>query len=207
MDVERGQLPVQKSYFWQTDSAVARNSWCYTTANDYKPTSEIICDLMDVVSKNGGLLLNIGPKSDGTIPEGDRKILTEMGQWMKVNGEAVYDSKPWHKFGEGPTEVLGGHFSDSVAKVFTSKDMRFTVRGGSLYATVLNWPEDGKVDIVSLREASDTVNRPDFTGIVKNVTVLGFDGKVDWKRDAEALHVDACGMISINPVVIKVELL
>lgn len=82
-----------KLYFWQTCTSVAQNSWCYTEGNPYRSAADILCDLVDIVSKNGCLLLNIGPKADGTIPEEDRKILLEIGQWMKVNGEAVYGSQ------------------------------------------------------------------------------------------------------------------
>ncbi|HHU72222.1 MAG TPA: alpha-L-fucosidase, partial [Clostridiales bacterium] len=112
VDIERGQFADSKPYYWQTDTAVARNSWCYTTTNDYKNANEIICQLVDIVSKNGTLLLNIGPKGDGTIPQEDKEILQTIGKWLKVNGEAIYGSKVWRQFGEGPTKVTEGQFSD-----------------------------------------------------------------------------------------------
>lgn len=93
VEVERGGFAEAKPYAWQTDTAVARNSWCYTQSLDYKSSSEIICTLVDVVSKNGNLLLNIGPKADGTIPEGDKKILMDLAVWMKCNGEAIKEQK------------------------------------------------------------------------------------------------------------------
>ena len=89
VEVERGGFAEAKPYDWQTDTAVARNSWCYTDTLDYKSSNEIICTLVDVVSKNGNLLLNIGPKANGTIPDGDRAILEDLAKWMKVNSEAV----------------------------------------------------------------------------------------------------------------------
>ena len=128
VDIERGQFADQKPYFWQTDTSVARNSWCYTENNVYKTAYEIICDLVDVVSKNGCLLLNIGPKADGTIPEEDQSILLEIGEWLKINGEAIYDSRVWRVAGEGPTAIDEGQFTDGKAKTFTPEDIRFTVR-------------------------------------------------------------------------------
>ena len=94
-DVERGQFADMKSYIWQTDMATALNSWCYTENNKFRPATDLICDLVDIVSKNGRLLLNVGPKADGTFSEEDTKILKEIGAWLKVNGEAIYDTKVW----------------------------------------------------------------------------------------------------------------
>ncbi|WP_077624220.1 alpha-L-fucosidase [Sediminibacillus massiliensis] len=202
VDIERGQFSEQKPYFWQTDTAVAKNSWCYTENNHYKTAQEIICDLVDIVSKNGSLLLNIGPKADGTIPEEDKAILLEIGSWLKVNGEAIYDSKVWRKSGEGPTQIEEGQFTDSESKVFTSEDIRFTVNGSYLYATILKFPEDGKVTIQSLAE-QDASKLPHFHGIIKDVSVLGFDEKPAWERTEKGLEIAASQVSSDKPVVFK----
>ncbi|EAG2977530.1 alpha-L-fucosidase, partial [Listeria monocytogenes] len=95
VEIERGKFAEPQPFYWQTDTAIARNSWCYTTTLDYKTTREILQDLIEVVSKNGNLLLNIGPKGDGSIPEKDQAILKEIGAWLDVNGEAIYEAKPW----------------------------------------------------------------------------------------------------------------
>ena len=137
-DLERGQLDHITPDLWQNDTSVARNSWGYTEGNDYKKPSDIVLDLVDVVSKNGALLLNIGPKPDGTIPAEDTQILREIGKWLKVNGEAIYGTRYWKVFGEGPTVVPEGHFTDTYEKKFTSEDIRFTSRGNHIYATVLH---------------------------------------------------------------------
>ena len=108
LDVERGQLKDIRPLFWQTDTSVSKNSWGYVLNQDYKTAGSIICDLVDIVSKNGALLLNIGPRPDGTIPEQEQAILGEIGSWLSVNGEAIYDTRPWEVFGEGPTEVKDG---------------------------------------------------------------------------------------------------
>ena len=149
-DIERGQLNNISPYFWQNDTSVAKNSWGYTENNDYKESVEIIQDLVDVVSKNGALLLNIGPKSDGSIPEEDARIMRKIGDWLKINGEAIYGTTYWKIFGEGPTEVPEGHFTDTLRKEFTAEDIRFTAKANYIYATVLKWPEDGRVDIKAL---------------------------------------------------------
>ncbi len=203
VDIERGQFAEAKPYYWQTDTAVARNSWCYTGQNIYKPAKEILCDLIDIVSKNGNLLLNIGPKSDGTIPEEDRKILLEIGSWLKVNGEAIYETKVWRISAEGPTKIEEGQFADGNAKQFTSEDIRFTVKGSYLYATVLCPPESGIIRIQSLGE-KDASKLPHFHGIIREVSILGYDGALCWHREEEALVIKTDGWKSEFPVVCKV---
>lgn len=205
VDIERGQFADIKPFFWQTDTAVARNSWCYTTNQDYKSANEIICSLVDIVSKNGTLLLNVGPKSDGTIPEGDKKILKEIGAWLKINGEAIYDTKVWRMYGEGVTNVEEGQFTDKAAVEYTSEDIRFTVKGSYLYCTVLKYPEDGKVTIKALGE-NDASKKPLFHGIIKNVSVLGSSEVPVVMRDNKGLHIQTTQVNSEYPVVFKIEL-
>ena len=203
VDIERGQFAQAKPYYWQTDTAVARNSWCYTENNEYKSANEILCDLIDIVSKNGTLLLNIGPKSDGTIPEQDKAILLEIGNWLKINGEAIYDTTVWRSSGEGPTVITEGQFADGEAKQFTSEDIRFTTRGSNLYATVLRFPEDGIVKIRSLAE-KDASRLPHFHGIIKEVKALGYPGSLSWERNEEALVIKTSGIMSTYPVVFQI---
>ena len=204
VDIERGQFADAKPFIWQTDTAVAKNSWCYTENNDYKSPREIICDLVDIVSKNGRILLNIGPKADGTIPDEDRHILLEIGKWLSVNGEAIYGSAVWRYAAEGPTKVEEGQFADGNDKNYTSRDIRFTVNNGCLYATVLSYPENGEVCIESLREA-DASRLPLFHGIIKDVDVLGFSEKPEFKRDEKGLHIKTNTVKSEYPVVFKIK--
>ena len=187
-DVERGQFADRKPYFWQTDTAMALNSWCYTKKNEYRTAEEILCDLVDIVSKNGALLLNVGPKADGTIAPEEVSILKEIGAWLKVNGEAVYGAGMWREYGEGPTKIVEGQFSDGVKKNFTPDDFRFTMANGYLYATVLKCRESGEYCIRTLGER-DASKQANFHGIIKNVEVLGSRTKADWKRDEEGLHI------------------
>ena len=204
-DIERGQFADIKPYFWQTDTAIARNSWCYTENNDYKSAAGIVRDLIDIVSKNGTLLLNVGPKADGAIGPEDTAVLRAIGDWLKVNGEAIYDAHIWRVSGEGPTKVEEGQFTDAKEKVFTSQDLRFTVKGDKLYAACLVWPEDGEVAIKSLADA-DATRLPVFHGIIKDVDILGCAQKPTWRRDGEALHISAPFVKSDFPVVIRIAL-
>lgn len=203
VDMERGKFAQAQPYHWQTDTAIARNSWCYTTSLVYKSANEIICYLADVVSKNGNLLLNVGPKADGSFAEEDVNILQELGRWLAVNGEAVYETKPWRCAGEGPTKETEGQFSDSEATVYTSEDFRFTAGHGCIYAVCLHYPENGRITIRSLSSTKDA-NKPDFHGIIKNVELLGFAERPEYHMDEEGLHITTCAVRSEHPVVVKV---
>jgi alpha-L-fucosidase len=203
VEVERGAFADVKAFPWQTDTAVARNSWCYTDTLDYKSSREIIATLIDVVSKNGNLLLNIGPKADGSIPEGDRRILEDLAAWMKVNGEAIKESRVWRKAKEGPTEDFEGQFGDGKEKVYSTEDFRFTAKGGAVYAFAMNYPKDGRVCIKSFKKSPDQ-NVPEFHGIIRAVETLGFDEKINFEVTTQGLEFTTSSVKSEFPVVIKV---
>jgi alpha-L-fucosidase len=185
LDIERGQLASLRTLFWQTDTSVSKTSWGYVANHEYKTVDSNVDDLVDIVSKNGSLLLNIGPRPDGTIPEPEEKLLREIGQWLAVNGEAIYGTRPFAIFGEGPTAVVEGPFADQKRKAFTSEDVRFTTKGGKLYAIVLDWPSSGRVTIRSLSRQS-----PHWKGEIATVELLGAPGALKFTRDASALTVE-----------------
>jgi alpha-L-fucosidase len=182
-DVERGQLADIRPHFWQTDTSISKNSWGYVAEQEYKSVSDLVGDLADIVSKNGALLLNIGPRADGTIPEPEAEILLAIGRWLAVNGEAIYGTRPWKVFGEGPTEVASGSFTDTKRTAFTARDVRYTTHGDHLYALVLGVPE-GEVALRSLGTHLRLCPRP-----VARVELLGSERPVTWTRDAEALRI------------------
>jgi alpha-L-fucosidase len=183
-DIERGQSSTILPYFWQTDTSVSKNSWGYVSQQDYKSVTELVGDLVDIVSKNGALLLNIGPRPDGTIPEPEQAILLGLGEWLVVNGEAIYGTRPWKIFGEGPTQVIGGSFNDTKRAPFTGQDIRFTTRGDTLYALLLAWPEQGRATIKSLGTDLMLYEMP-----IEKVEMLGVSEPLSWNRTSDGLVV------------------
>lgn len=180
-DIERGMAPDIRPDFWQTCTSVSKNSWGYVSNHKYKEVDSLIDDLIDIVSKNGALLLNIGPTAEGLIPEPEQKMLREMGKWLEINGEAIYGTRPWKKYGEGPTAAAGGSFADTKRKAFTGDDFRFTTKGDALYAIALAWPADTKLLIKSL---------PTSEGRIESVKVLGSKAKANWEQSDEGLSVE-----------------
>jgi alpha-L-fucosidase len=183
LDIERGKIDHIRPLFWQTDTSICKKSWGYILDHDYKSAGSIIRDLVDIVSKNGCLLLNIAPKPDGTIPDEQRKILLEIGRWLNVNGEAIYGSRPWKVYGEGPTKVVEGEFKESAGEPFTSRDIRFTCKGDTLYAILLDWPGEE----VAVRSLSTLLRL--YQGEIFNVEMLGADEPLQWTRNEDGLKV------------------
>jgi alpha-L-fucosidase len=183
VDWERGRMARITPYPWIEDDSIDWNSWGYVTNSNYKDARRLVQGLVDVVSKNGCLLLSIGPRADGTIPEAIQERLLDIGAWLRVNGEAIYGTRPFKIFGEGPTLVKEGHFSESKGTEFKAEDIRFTVKGDTLYAISLGWPKD-KLAIKSL-----AAKTPLVTGEIADVSMLGQDEKLHWTRDDTGLIV------------------
>ncbi|MDR1527100.1 MAG: alpha-L-fucosidase [Dysgonamonadaceae bacterium] len=181
-DVERGKSGKMMKYPWQTDTSVGKKSWSYIDGEENKTPEQIVHDLIDIVSKNGNLLLNIGPKADGTITGEQKSILLSIGKWLKVNGDAIYESRCWKKFGEGQTESTKGSFTDNTATAYTAQDIRFTVKGNDFYAIVLNWDDRG-VTVKSLN--NDAI----ADAQILKVQMLGSDEEIAWTKTNEGLKL------------------
>jgi alpha-L-fucosidase len=181
LDIERGGLDSINPAVWQTDTSVSLGSWGYIEHDTFKKPGEIVQQLVDIVSKNGNLLLNIGPRSDGTIPDEVQQVLLSVGSWLKVNGEAIYGTRPWTTFGEGPTKVVAGTFHDTETKPYTAQDFRFTTKGATLYATELAWPANGHAVIHALGTSSKSV---------ASVALLGSDAPIHFEQRADGLYLD-----------------
>lgn len=181
-DVERGALTGISPVPWQTDTAIGKCSWGYIKDNQFKSSRQIICDLVDIVSKNGMLLLNIGPKADGTITDEETKVLLDMGDWLSINGEGIYGTRPWKQFGEGTVNNKEGFFQDGDEKAFTNEDFRFTYKNCCLYAFQMR-PSGKTVTIKSLARTGCH----DF--LLGNISVLGGNGIERAERTNEGLTI------------------
>ncbi len=182
LDIERGQLANIRPQYWQTDTSVSNKSWGYIENDTFKSPEFIVHQLIDVVSKNGNLLMNIGPRSDGTIPDGVQQVLRDVGSWLKINGEAIYGTRPWKTFGEGPTHVTEGAFNDTNVRPYTAADFRFTTKGDTLYAIELGWPDKPETLIESIK-AHMAGERT-----VESVELIG-SGRLQFKQADDGLHI------------------
>jgi alpha-L-fucosidase len=184
LDIERGKLDALRLLPWQTDTSVSIHSWGYVKNDEYRDAKSLIDELVDVVSKNGNLLLNVGPEADGTIPEQARATLLGMGAWLKTNGEAIYGSRPWLLYGEGPTKVMSSA-KNTDKQEFTPEDIRFTTQGAVLYAIALGIPANGELRVHTLWKGN-----PYLKGAVCSVELLGSRNKIAWTQAEDGLRIE-----------------
>ena len=180
-DLERGKMAGIKKKPWQTDTSIGKNSWGYVTNWITKDANSLIDDLIDIVSKNGCMLLNVGPKADGTIPPDQEEILREIGEWLDTNGEAIYETRYYKVYGEGPTKVEEGYMSEKKKKEpFTAEDLRFTQKDNTLYTLLFEWPEGNELVIKTLKTGAEDI---------KSLRMLGSDAELEWSQEEDGLHV------------------
>jgi alpha-L-fucosidase len=187
-DVERGKSDKLMKHPWQTDTFIGPGWSCIAQGNcepfhRVKTSRHIIHELVDIVSKNGNMLLDVAPLPDGTISEEQRDVLLSIGRWLKVNGEAIYGARCWKRFGEGDAVPAKGSFTDDTATAYTSADIRFTIKGCIFYAIVLNWDEEGTT-VKSLDKATLTDAK------IKKVEMLGSKEKIAWKTTDHGLRLE-----------------
>jgi alpha-L-fucosidase len=170
------------------DRAIAY-PWSYVNDKKYKDGADYhIRSLVDLVSRGGIFLLSLTPKGDGSIPEEEQEIMRGIGRWLKVNGEAIYGTRPWKIYAEGPTVTRGMKRNNKGEekeqwdwrKEFTAEDIRFTTKGDTLYAIALNWPDDGKLTVRALASGSEKI---------ETVSLLGHDGALEWAQTANGLQI------------------
>ncbi|MFD1256917.1 alpha-L-fucosidase [Mucilaginibacter terrae] len=190
-DIERGLSNEIEPLPWQTDTCIG--NWHYHRgiyeSKAYKSAKTIIQMMVDIVSKNGNLLLNIPVRADGTIDEIEQGIVEEIGRWMKANSESIYDTVPWRVFGEGPAleaiaELKREGFNEGKGKPFTAEDIRFASKGSVVYATIMGWPESGKTKVKSLGKNSDKNGKK-----VESVQLLSTKQKLVFEQKEDALYV------------------
>ncbi|WP_440135336.1 alpha-L-fucosidase [Chitinophaga sancti] len=191
-DIERGQSNSIEPLPWQTDTCIG--DWHYDRSiydrKGYKTAKTVIQMLVDIVSKNGNLLLNIPVRGNGSIDEEERKIVEEIGRWMAANGDSIYGTRPWKIFGEGASlensaPLTAQGFNEGKGKPYDHTDIRFTSKGDVLYASIMEWPADGKVLIKSLGTASQF-----FKGDINRVTLVANNTALQFSRNPEGLLIE-----------------
>jgi alpha-L-fucosidase len=203
-DIERGQSSKIEPFVWQTDTCIG--GWHYDRKlyenHKYKSTATVLQNLSDIVSKNGNLLLSIPVRADGTIDPDEHGIVEGIADWMDVNKEAIFSSRPWVVFGEGPSltaakAMRAQGFNEGTK--FTAADVRFTTQGKILYAIVMNTPTS-QVTIKSLGKTANRLGSP-----IATVELLGQKEKLTWSENDDALTIDPPVMAaSPLPVVFKI---
>jgi alpha-L-fucosidase len=187
LDIERGRADKILPAPWQTDTCIG--DWHYRRSifenHSYKTADTVVKMLVDIVSKNGNLLLNIPVRGNGTIDEDEHKVVEGIASWMPNNQEAIFGTRPFTVFGEGAPDVKGtGNFNERNTRPYTAEDIRFTTGKGALYAIALGWPADGKLTIKTLAAGSSHYPRE-----VGQIELLGTQGSLPFTRDTSGLIV------------------
>jgi alpha-L-fucosidase len=198
-DIERARSDRLEPLPWQSDTCIG--SWHYDRPryerHRYKPARLVLQMLADIVSKNGNLLLSVPLRGDGSIDEDEVQILNDLAAWMKVNREAIFGTRPWRVFGEGPPDPQAGSLSEHTARPYTSEDIRFTTKGNTLFAIGMVWPANGRLTIKTFASGAEPAN---FAG----VKLLGSRKKVTWTRTAAGLELELPkGLPMQEPFVLK----
>ena len=197
-DRERGQLEGISPYIWQGETSTAYNAWSYCTTNRFKTPHTIICNLLDVISKNGCFVLNLGPRADGSFCEEELRILDALGTWTKRNGEGIWGTQPYKVFGEGKHQ-RGGSFHERLR--YTSRDYRFTCKPGAVYAFALKPKGRSEFAIRTLADSMDL-----FHCVIKRVTLLGENVPLSFGQNKRALTVYTKDAVSEElPICLKIE--
>jgi alpha-L-fucosidase len=182
VDLELGRFDTLTYHDWITDTTVDDgHGWSYLLETKFKSLSTLLHYLIDNVSKNGYMLLNIGPKPNGEIPGQAKELLAGIGKWLELNGEAIFDTTPWMVYGEGPTQMTkAGYFMEDQEVKYTAHDIRFTSKDDLLYAICLGWPKD-PLTIQSLKYL--------YPSEIKSVHLLGSKVPLEWSFGRDGLRI------------------
>jgi alpha-L-fucosidase len=187
-DMEKSRKNKIEEKVWMTDETISKGSWCYTENLEIKETKDVLHVLIDIVSKNGVLLLNVSPKANGIIPDNQQKVLLEIGEWLDNYGEAIYKTRPWYTHGEGPTKEPEGGFSihkEFLKIKYSEKDIRYTTKGKTIYATVLGKPAPEST-LTMHAFATDSLPAPPD---IQSVALMGSDDDIDWELTESGLDI------------------
>ena len=178
-DFERGGENQIQPFVWQTDTSICSSSWGYVTnCALYRNSTWVVANLADIVSKNGNLLFNVMPTANGVIPSNQQTILLNVGNWMSYNSEAIYGTRPFTTFGEGPDNAPGGSFNENTT--YNGNDVRYTTKGKTLYAIVLGW-RTTPLTMVSLSSTALGTNS------IASVSMLGSSQTISWSQNSSGL--------------------
>ncbi|PJJ74975.1 alpha-L-fucosidase [Thermoflavifilum aggregans] len=184
LDVERGVVDTIWPRPWQTDTCIGH--WHYDVRAKYKTPKMIIDMLVDIVSRNGNLMLNFPLPNSGMLDDRELAILEAITAWMQINSEAIYDTRPWKIFGYGPNSqpAKGSSFNERNRPALTADDIRFTTKGKSLYVFFMGWPENQQLHIAPLGREHEL-----SPGRIAHVRLLGYDAQITWTQQSNALEV------------------
>lgn len=202
-DVERGQFSSIQSDYWQCCTSIAKNSWSYTENNQYKSPLEIIQTFIDVISKNGNMLLNCGPLPSGAIATEEEKIFKEVGNWIYENSLAIYNTRVWKIFGEGDINTVGGNFSEDKQLMYKKYDIRFTMNKNKIYIFIMNPVNEVKFEIRSMAIKNAVLTHH---AIIKSINEISRKIEIiRWERNNNCLEIEIKKHEHQLPIVFEVE--
>lgn len=189
LNLEKARMNEIRERVWQTEEPISTFAWNYYEEMELRPAEDVLHSLVDIVSKNGVYLLNIGPKADGTIPDEQQEILLALGEWLQRNGEAIYGTRPWYTYGEGPRKEAEQAGEESDLKYFELKyspeDVRYTTKDESIYAILMGRPAEAQNVLLESFAKSRLPSAIDIT----DVTILGTGREVDWDYRNDGLSI------------------
>jgi alpha-L-fucosidase len=189
LNLEKARMNEIREHVWQTEEPISTFAWNYYQDMELRPAEDVLHSLIDIVSKNGVYLLNIGPKADGTIPDEQKEILLAVGEWLQRNGESIYGTRPWYTYGEGPRKEAEQTGKDSNLRYFelnySFEDVRYTKKGESIYGILMGHPAEVKNILLESFAKSKLPSEVDIT----NVTILGTNMEVDWNYQDDGLSI------------------